>query len=121
VKRFVLTSSSIATYTPAKGTRQVLTEKSWNEDVVRAAWAEPPYESSRGLAVYGASKVQGEQALWKWVEENKPEMVVNTGVPSFHIRSASSLAHITASFTQLDFRKRPGPTKSGVCQLFGAF
>jgi hypothetical protein len=78
VKRFVLTSSSLAAYSPVRGMRRTLTTESWNEKLVLSAWEPPPYEASRGLAVYGASKVQGEQALWNWVEANNPDMVVNS-------------------------------------------
>jgi nucleoside-diphosphate-sugar epimerase len=89
VKRFVLTSSSLAAYSPVRGIQRTLTTKSWNEELVQSAWKPSPYEASRGLAVYGASKVQGEQALWKWVEANKPDMVVNAG--SFSIATNVSL------------------------------
>lgn len=78
VKRFVLTSSSTAAYSPRPGVAFDITEKSWNEEAVAEAWADPPYDESRGLAVYAASKTQSEQAVWKWVKEEKPDFVVNT-------------------------------------------
>lgn len=79
VKRFVFTSSSSA----ATGNRDTLVnEESWSEGDVRAAWADPPYTMERAGAVYAASKVQSEQAVWKYHQERrheKPELVVNTG------------------------------------------
>lgn len=78
IKRFVLTSSSWATVMPIADTKVVVDENTWDDDVVRDAWEEGP-PGPDGKVVYGASKTQAEQALWKWVEESKPDMVVNTG------------------------------------------
>lgn len=83
VKRFVLTSSSSAAViadTAAAGVE--VTEDSWNEAAIKAAWAEPPYTEDRGGVVYAASKTESEQAVWKYHKENRnrrPDLVVNTG------------------------------------------
>lgn len=55
---------------------------SWDEPAVEQAWAPAPYEPTRAYAVYAASKTQTEQALWKFVKEEKPGFVLNTGMPS---------------------------------------
>jgi nucleoside-diphosphate-sugar epimerase len=83
VKRFVFTSSSsAATISLPDKPRTVVDEKSWAEGAVKAAWADPPYTMKRAGAVYAASKVQSEQAVWKYHEEHRrerPDLVVNTG------------------------------------------
>jgi nucleoside-diphosphate-sugar epimerase len=35
----------------------------------------------RAFAVYSASKVEAEKALWKFVKEEKPGFVINTVLP----------------------------------------
>ena len=60
-------------------------QSSWNEFDVQAAWAPPPHEVSRASAVYSASKVAGEKAAWKFMEENKPSFVLNTVLPSVNL------------------------------------
>lgn len=60
-----------------------LNSDSWNETGVKAVWAPPPYELSRAPIIYKAAKVGAEQTLWKFLEEEKPKLVVNTVLPSF--------------------------------------
>lgn len=83
VKRFVLTSSSTAAVSPRPGRPEsIVAEGTWNEEAVTAAWAEPPYNPERSLAVYAASKTQAEQAVWNFHREHqkdRPDLVVNTG------------------------------------------
>ncbi|POS72901.1 hypothetical protein DHEL01_v208709 [Diaporthe helianthi] len=82
VKRFVLTSSSSAATFPEAGTPAFdVTEDTWNDAAVKAAWAEPPYTEDRGTTVYAASKTESERAVWKYHKENRgsrPDLVVNT-------------------------------------------
>ncbi|KAM0231263.1 hypothetical protein ACHAPO_008642 [Fusarium lateritium] len=88
VKRFVLTSSSSAATISFPGKPHTLVnEESWSEGPVKLAWADPPYTMQRAGAVYAASKVQSEQALWKYHEEHRnerPDLVVNTVLPNFN-------------------------------------
>ncbi|KAJ4265968.1 hypothetical protein NW762_003941 [Fusarium torreyae] len=88
VKRFVFTSSSAATYSARQGVPGVdITEDSWNESAVKAAWADPPYTPDRGGVVYAASKTEAERAVWKYHNENRdkrPDLVVNTVLPNFN-------------------------------------
>ena len=86
VKRFVYCSSSTAAVLSVVGRPGVVvTEETFNEDAVREAWAPPPYTPERSHAVYSASKTLAEQAIWKYYRENadrRPDIVVNTGLPS---------------------------------------
>ena len=82
VKRFVYTSSSVAATLPKPGQRFHIDCNTWNEESVKAAWAPPPYEDARAWQTYGASKTESEQAIWKFVKDVKPELVVNTVCPN---------------------------------------
>lgn len=62
-----------------------VTEDSWNEVAVKAAWAPPPYNNSRASAVYAASKAQGEQVAWRFMKERNPAFVLNTVLPSVNL------------------------------------
>jgi nucleoside-diphosphate-sugar epimerase len=89
VKRFVFTSSSSAAVVSLPDVPGVkVNEESWSEGAVEKAWADPPYTPERRGAVYAASKVQSEQAVWKYHKEHrseKPDLVVNTGKVSDRI------------------------------------
>lgn len=85
VKRFVFTSSSTAATNPIPNKKFSIDEKSWNNECVERAWAPPPYEDSRKWDVYGASKTQAEQALWKFVDERKPHFEVNAVLPNANL------------------------------------
>ncbi|KAL3418292.1 NAD dependent epimerase/dehydratase [Phlyctema vagabunda] len=82
VKRFVYTSSSIAATAAQPNTRKTVALDSWNEADIEKAWAPPPYTQDRAISVYGASKAQGEKAVWEFVKENKPQFVVNAVLPN---------------------------------------
>ena len=82
IKRFVFTSSSMAITAPKPNVRFEISTENWNDEDVEKAWKEPPYEPDRAWAVYGASKVQAEQAIWKFASERKPAFVVNTVLPN---------------------------------------
>ncbi|KAL4860831.1 hypothetical protein BDV12DRAFT_204653 [Aspergillus spectabilis] len=81
-KRFVLTSSSHAAAFPSYEKKVVVDETTFNIDAVSHAWAPPPYDVTRGGAVYAASKVQAEQRIREWVKEHRPDIEVNTVLPS---------------------------------------
>jgi nucleoside-diphosphate-sugar epimerase len=84
IKRVVLTSSCAAAATPKTGHYPTITSASWNDEAVKEAWAEPPYEASRGFTVYAASKTAAEKEAWAWYEQNKPAFVFNTGMIFCH-------------------------------------
>ncbi|KAF5557312.1 aldehyde reductase 2 [Fusarium phyllophilum] len=107
VTRFVFTSSIVAAVFPTADQDGVVDRNSWNEFAVKEAWAPPPYEPSRAMLVYAASKVAAEQVLWKYVDENKPHFVTNVVSPSgilgepLHERHASSYGNwIYSLFTE---------------------
>ena len=81
VKRFVYTSSSTAITGAKPNVAFTISTDDWNNEDVEAAWKPPPYEAERKLQVYGASKTQAEQELWKFVKEQKPGFVLNTVLP----------------------------------------
>lgn len=82
VKRFVFTSSCITQAIPLPGPPVSIDANTWNEAVVDAAYAPPPYTDSQSLFVYAASKVLSEKAVWKFVQDHKPRFTVNTILPS---------------------------------------
>lgn len=107
VTRFVFTSSIVAAIFPTADQDGVVDRNSWNEFAVKEAWDPPPYEPSRAMLVYAASKVAAEQALWKYVDENKPQFVTNVVSPSgilgepLHERHATSYGNwIYSLFTE---------------------
>jgi nucleoside-diphosphate-sugar epimerase len=80
IKRFVFTSSSAAIWTPRQNVEITFTEKSWNdEDVLQTN--EYPNKTLHPLTVYAASKVHAEQAMWKFVAEEKPGFQVSSVLP----------------------------------------
>lgn len=105
VKRFVFTSSSAAAVASSPDIPAVtVTEDTWNEHVVKMAWADPPYEPERGGFVYAASKTQGEQAIWEYVRENasrRPDLVVTTG--RFHHLWLNACVNICTVLPNMNF------------------
>ena len=85
IKRFVYTSSSTAATSPKPNEVFDITTDTWNEEVIKKAWASPPYEADRAGIVYGASKCEAEKALWKAVKEKKPHFVCNAILPNLNI------------------------------------
>ncbi|KAK1975559.1 hypothetical protein LZ30DRAFT_605345 [Colletotrichum cereale] len=93
VKRFVLTSSSSVTlpvnlqaFLAMKGA--VVTEDSWSPDAKELAWTPGPWEPGHGVTVYIASKLEQEQAVWKYYRENqskRPDLVVNAVLPNMNL------------------------------------
>ncbi|KAB8258829.1 putative aldehyde reductase [Aspergillus pseudonomiae] len=83
VKRVVLTSSSLACYTTQPDVEGiVIDEGSWNDAAIAAAWDEKTPQAQKPIAVYAASKTEGERAAWKWMAEHNPSFKFNTIVTS---------------------------------------
>jgi nucleoside-diphosphate-sugar epimerase len=82
IQRFVFTSSVVAQTLLVPNKEFHVTPDSWNDKVAEFAYAPPPYEASRGSAVYGQSKVEAEKAVWKFVDEKKPSFTVNVVNPN---------------------------------------
>lgn len=96
VKNIVFTSSAIATGTlPQPNVERTLTADSWNDEASILAWAPPPYEDQRRLAVYAASKTEAEKTCWKFVRETKPGFQFNTVLPCAVIGPQLHPSHVT--------------------------
>ncbi len=93
VKAFVYTSSIGAVTMPRPGNVTPITWDTYNDFATRASWAPPPYEPSRGMLTYMASKVAAEKAVWKFVEERKPHFTINSIPPSAIMGQALNKAH----------------------------
>jgi nucleoside-diphosphate-sugar epimerase len=81
VKRIVFTSSSGAAMMPVPGASGHVGRDTWNDAAVQAAWAPPPYDATRGMITYLASKVEAEKAAWKFIQDEKPNFVLNVVSP----------------------------------------
>lgn len=77
VKRFVLTSSSTATSLPKPGVKFKIDKNTWNTEVEDYVDFPPPYLPENATKVYAASKTKAEQAVWKFVRDERPRFVVN--------------------------------------------
>ncbi|KAK1572679.1 NAD dependent epimerase/dehydratase [Colletotrichum navitas] len=100
VRRFVLTSSSVAVV-PAdpvtyKQQPHVITHDTWSADAVELAYAPPPYTPDRSIIVYSASKVESEKAVWDYHKEHRharPDLVVNTVLPNVNFGKCLDVAN----------------------------
>jgi nucleoside-diphosphate-sugar epimerase len=83
VKEVVFTGSALNTspLTPHVD-NGVIGRDSWNEGVLKAAWAPAPYEPSRAMLNYPASKTAAEKEVWRLVEENDLQFNVSVVSPA---------------------------------------
>ena len=82
IKRFVFTSTFWAAAFPTPGVSDTITNlDTWNEAARHEALAPPPYETDRVIAVYCAAKAEAEQAVWKFVKDEKLPWAVNSVSP----------------------------------------
>ncbi|KAF6829002.1 aldehyde reductase ii [Colletotrichum musicola] len=84
VKRFILTSSSVAAALPKPDQKSTeVTANSWNIESVAIAWGKShPHQAWH---VYAASKIEAERAVWRFYNQDKSrrlDLVVNTVLPS---------------------------------------
>lgn len=83
VKEVVFTSSALSTSPLKLGVDNgTITRNSWNDAVLEAAWAPPPYGLAHAMANYPASKVAAEKEVWRLVEEKHPPFTVNVVSPA---------------------------------------
>lgn len=80
VLRFVYTSCTCAAANSGSGARGDITSGSWNMSSFLTAWQNPPYDEDRIWAVYASSKLQTEQAMWRWMSDNRPQFTMNAGM-----------------------------------------
>ena len=98
VKRVVYTSSSVAATLPILDKKFAIGKETWNQDSIdKVAAMKEPYNPEGGYDVYGASKTEAERAVWKFVEEEKPEFVVNSVLPNANFGKILSTKGMTAS------------------------
>lgn len=84
IKRFVLTSSSVAAIWPLPGQKSTVTKDSWNDHSVEQAYGtDEAGKAMRGFHVYSASKVASERALWNFAKDQRPSFVSNAVLPDF--------------------------------------
>lgn len=99
VRRFVFCSSSSAAVHSVAGAPGVrVTEATWNDAAVAEAWGLSPLRivPDRAYAIYAASKVEAERAVWRYHEEHaaeRPDFVVNTVLPNFVFSKPLDPAH----------------------------
>lgn len=94
IRRVVYTTSSGTSSMPVAGVKVHVGRDTWNDAVVEAAWAPPPYDPSRALATYMASKIEAEKAVWRFVEEEKPGFTVNAVSPFTTLGAALHPSHV---------------------------
>lgn len=83
VREIVFTSSALsASPLIQKEDNGMVGRYSWNDTVLQAAWAPPPYGMSHAIANYPASKVAAEKEVWRSVEEEKLHFTVNVVSPA---------------------------------------
>ncbi|RFU73193.1 nadp-binding rossmann-fold containing, partial [Trichoderma arundinaceum] len=83
VRRVVFTSSALTASALTQGIDNgTVGRNSWNDAVLEAAWAPPPYGVSHAIANYPASKVAAEKEVWRFVEENELPFTVNVVSPA---------------------------------------
>ena len=83
VKRVVFTGSALNSSALSQGVDNgTVGRDSWNDAVLEAAWAPPPYGLSHAMANYAASKVAAEKEVWRYVEEEKSNLPFTVNVVS---------------------------------------
>lgn len=89
VKRFVYTSLSAAATAPITNKKFHVDVSLWIAADVEAAWAPPPYNEDRKLAVYAASKTLAEKECWRFMREEKPAFIFQCRVAQLQYRKDS--------------------------------
>jgi len=119
VKRFVLTSSSLAALIPNPINPVEVTTNTWNDEVVEWAYRDPPYEPERSLAVYAASKTSSEKEAWDFMDERKPSFTLNTVLPNMNFGASLDVAsqgHPSTSAIVAELFKGDANYLGGICR-----
>jgi len=101
VKAFVYTSSVNAATMFVPGNSTHVERDTWNKEVLKLAWAPPPYDPMRGMVVYAASKTEAEIAVWKFAAETKPHFSVNSISPTCILGEPLNKKHIETPYSYL--------------------
>lgn len=72
-------------------------KQNWNQQAVDAAWQPPSYTPERASAVYAASKIEGERALWRFMEAQRPYIVANAVLPNVDFGRVLSSPGVTGN------------------------
>lgn len=107
IKRFVYTSSSTAATYPTVNQKFHLDRNKWNTEVDQYLDLEPPFSEEMGMMVYGASKTKAEEAVWKFVKDNKPHFVVNTVLPNLNMGRILGSPGATGGLVPLTYNNKP--------------
>lgn len=79
----MLTSSSSAALVPKPNYPVTVTVDTWNDEVVAAAYADPP--PSQEYIAYAASKTLSEREAWTSMREQKAAFALNAIVPNMSL------------------------------------
>ncbi|KAF4339729.1 NADPH-dependent aldehyde reductase [Fusarium beomiforme] len=101
IKRFVLAAGLWTIVWPKPGETKSITQDTWNDDLVKAAQAPPPYELSRILPVYLGARVEAEKAVWKFVKDEKLPWELNSVSPCWLLGDPLDARHFGPMPTQL--------------------
>ncbi|KAJ5642853.1 uncharacterized protein N7484_005360 [Penicillium longicatenatum] len=82
VVRFVYTSSATAVTFPCNNLNGIITAAAWNHEAVNMAQQAAADSPDMPFLVYSASKMQAEQAVWRFTREEKPHFTVNCVLPA---------------------------------------
>jgi nucleoside-diphosphate-sugar epimerase len=95
VKVAVFTGSAVAASPLTDGVDNgTIGRDSWNDAVLEAAWAPPPYGLAHAMANYPASKLAAEKEVWKFVENNNLHFNVNVVSPAGLIGEPLNKKHV---------------------------
>jgi nucleoside-diphosphate-sugar epimerase len=101
VKEFVYTGSISAATMYESGINTHVERDTWNMESLKLAWAPPPYEPSRGMFVYNASKTEAEMAIWKFVADHNPKFSVNAIDPSSIMGEPLNKKHLETPYSYI--------------------
>ncbi|KFY97139.1 hypothetical protein V498_02242 [Pseudogymnoascus sp. VKM F-4517 (FW-2822)] len=101
VKAFVYTGSIAASVLYDSENSVHVEQDTWNEGAVKLAWAPPPYDPSRGMSVYQASKAEAEKAVLKFFAEENPHFSVNCVDPSSIMGEPLNKKHLETPYSYL--------------------
>ncbi|KAF4953753.1 hypothetical protein FGADI_5746 [Fusarium gaditjirri] len=101
VKRFVVAAGLWASVWPKPGEAKSVGQDTWNDDLVKAAQAPPPYELSRILPVHLGARVEAEKAVWKFAKDENVPWEVNSVSPCWTLGDPLDARHYGPMPTQL--------------------
>lgn len=98
VKSFVYTSSIAAAVDYNPGVTAHVGPDSWNERAVEVAYSQQGDTFDHGYAVYQASKVEAEKAVWAFAEKHQPRYSVSVVSPATVLGEALVERHLISPY-----------------------